>query len=58
MVLVYEVDGLDGVDKSKGTGGFNGHQRIKGYNGQRDSVISLKNSVCVEKSEVCVSRIK
>ena len=36
MVLVYEVDGLDGVDKSKGTSGFNGHQRIKGYNGQRD----------------------
>ena len=34
MVLVCEVDGLDGVDKSKETSEFNGQQRIKGYNGQ------------------------
>ena len=44
MVRVYEVEGLDGVDKSKETSGFYGHQRIKGYNGQRASATNWRNS--------------
>ena len=53
MVRVYEVDGLDGVDKSKETSGFYGHQRIKGYNGQRASATNWRKLNIVKLARLC-----
>lgn len=45
MVLVYVVDGMDVVDNLNVINGFNGHQRIKGYNGQRTLATNWKISI-------------
>ena len=44
MVRVYEVDGLDVVDKFKRNSGPNGFKRNKKHSGQRVSAINWRNS--------------